>query len=58
MQDKIFNPFFTTKEPGEGTGLGLSVSKKIIDEHKGEIQVSSDAGSYTEFKLLFPSVKK
>ena len=51
---KIFQPFFTTKEPGKGTGLGLSVSKKILDEHKGTLEFSSNAGEGALFRLLMP----
>ena len=52
--NKIFNPFFTTKEPGEGTGLGLSVSNKIIEEHNGKMTVDSKVGKYTRFNISFP----
>ena len=51
---KIFQPFFTTKEPGKGTGLGLSVSKKILDEHKGTLEFFSNAGEGALFRLLVP----
>ncbi|MBF0317613.1 MAG: hypothetical protein HQL04_05500 [Nitrospirae bacterium] len=54
IRDKIFQPFFTTNDPGKGTGLGLSVSKKIIDEHGGKISVRSDAGGATIFKVTLP----
>jgi signal transduction histidine kinase len=50
----IFEPFFTTKPVGEGTGLGLAISKKIIDEHKGTIQVFSKLGEGTEFVIGLP----
>ncbi|HEY1986882.1 MAG TPA: ATP-binding protein [Terracidiphilus sp.] len=55
--DRIFQPFFTTKE-GRGTGLGLSLSKKIIDHHKGKIQVRSSVRpgkSGTAFQILLPA---
>jgi C4-dicarboxylate-specific signal transduction histidine kinase len=52
---KIFQPFFTTKEPGKGTGLGLSVSKKIIEEHKGTLDFFSNVGEGTVFRFVLPS---
>lgn len=55
IQDKIFNPFFTTKPTGEGTGLGLSLSYDIVvQEHKGELQVDSKEGTFTEFVIHLP----
>ncbi|HEX9005796.1 MAG TPA: ATP-binding protein, partial [Bacteroidota bacterium] len=52
IRDKIFNPFFTTKPPGVGTGLGLSLTYDIITgEHKGQIAVDSREGEYTEFVI-------
>ncbi|NCB98089.1 MAG: GHKL domain-containing protein [Bacteroidia bacterium] len=53
--DKVFNPFFTTKPAGQGTGLGLSLSFDIIvQEHKGEMRVDSKEGEYTEFVIIIP----
>ncbi|HSY74841.1 MAG TPA: ATP-binding protein, partial [Dongiaceae bacterium] len=54
--EKIFQPFFTTKEPGKGTGLGLSTSLSIAKNHDGFLTVSSEAGCGTEFKLFLPAV--
>ena len=55
IRDKIFNPFFTTKPPGEGTGLGLSLSHDIIvKQHGGEISFDSRLGEFTEFKVVIP----
>ncbi|MGB3536442.1 MAG: AAA family ATPase [Microcoleaceae cyanobacterium] len=47
IQDKIFQPFFTTKSAGEGSGLGLDIIKKIIDKHQGSIEFTSDPGNTT-----------
>ncbi len=54
IREKIFQPFFTTKEPGKGTGLGLSVSSKIIEEHKGRIELESNAGEGSTFRVILP----
>ncbi len=50
--DRIFNPFFTTKE--KGTGLGMAISKKIVEAHEGAIEVASEVGRGTEFKVTLP----
>jgi signal transduction histidine kinase len=52
--EKIFDPFYTTKEVGKGTGLGLSISYGIIKDHKGEIIVLSEPGEGAEFILKLP----
>ncbi len=55
VKDKIFNPFFTTKPSGEGTGLGLSMSHDIIvKQHGGSIEVETELGLFTEFKIVLP----
>jgi signal transduction histidine kinase len=54
---KIYDPFFTTKEVGKGTGLGLAVSYGIIQEHSGEIKVESRIGEGTTFHLIFPAAQ-
>jgi signal transduction histidine kinase len=55
VKEKIFNPFFTTKPPGEGTGLGLSMSHDIIvKQHGGSIDVETEPGLFTEFKIVLP----
>ncbi|MCP4147585.1 MAG: PAS domain S-box protein [bacterium] len=50
----IFEPYFTTKEPGEGTGLGLSMVHGIVKDHQGDISITSKPGEGTSFQLLFP----
>jgi signal transduction histidine kinase len=55
LVDKIYQPFFTTKPTGEGTGLGLSLSYDIITKsHNGEIKVESKEGEYALFKIILP----
>jgi signal transduction histidine kinase len=52
--DKIFQPFFTTKPSGEGTGLGLSLSYDIIKAHNGELKVETKEGEGAEFIIILP----
>jgi len=55
IKSRIFQPFFTTKPTGQGTGLGLSISYDIVTKgHNGTISVSSEAGTFTEFKIGLP----
>ena len=55
VKDNIFNPFFTTKEVGKGTGLGLPICYQIIvEKHHGQIQCSSQVGEGTEFLIELP----
>ncbi|MEO8891551.1 MAG: response regulator [Coleofasciculaceae cyanobacterium] len=53
IQSRIFEPFFTTKISGQGSGLGLDISKKIVEKHQGEIHVESQPGR-TIFKVCLP----
>jgi signal transduction histidine kinase len=55
VKEKMFNPFFTTKPAGEGTGLGLSMSHDIVvKQHGGTIHVDTEAGHFTEFIITLP----
>jgi signal transduction histidine kinase len=55
VKEKMFNPFFTTKPAGEGTGLGLSMSHDIVvKQHGGRIEVETEPGSFTEFTVTLP----
>jgi two-component system NtrC family sensor kinase len=55
VQEKMFNPFFTTKPAGEGTGLGLSMTHDIIvKQHGGRIDVATEPGQFTEFTIVLP----
>ncbi|MBU1852798.1 MAG: PAS domain S-box protein [Candidatus Omnitrophica bacterium] len=55
--DKIFEPFFTSKDTGKGTGLGLSITKNILDMHKAIIQVESELGKGTKFIITLQIAK-
>jgi signal transduction histidine kinase len=54
-RNKIFQPFFTTKPTGEGTGLGLSLSYDIIKAHGGELKVETKEGEGSEFIIQIPT---
>ena len=58
VKNKILEPFFTTKEVGKGTGLGVSISYGIIKDFEGDIQIDSQAGAGTTFHLSFPAFQE
>lgn len=58
FKKRIFDPFFTTREVGVGTGLGLSISHSIIKEHKGSVEVESEVGKGTTFRVYLPLYQK
>jgi signal transduction histidine kinase len=56
VRHRIYEPFFTTKEVGEGTGLGMSIVFKIIAEHNGKIEINSQPGKGAEFIITLPHI--
>ncbi len=57
VRKQIFEPFYTTKRPGEGTGLGLSLAEQIVEEHKGMIHIDTEIGKGTTFYVYFPVIE-
>jgi signal transduction histidine kinase len=55
IKEKIFQPFFTTKPTGQGTGLGLSLSYDIVKAHGGELKVETREGDGSEFLIVLPT---
>lgn len=54
--DRMFDPYFTTKNVGKGTGLGLALVDGIVKEHKGFIRVSSEPGRGSVFQVFWPTI--
>jgi signal transduction histidine kinase len=58
IQQQIFNPYFTTKEKGKGTGLGLAVVQGIVKSYNGAVTVESEAGKGARFDVYLPAIKR
>jgi two-component system NtrC family sensor kinase len=57
VRTKLFEPFFTTKDAGRGSGLGLSVSYRILEEHGGTLRLDEEAGPGAAFVIELPRVR-
>ena len=57
LLDKIFDPFFSTKSPEKGTGLGLATVRGIVRDHGGFVEVSTQPGQGTTFRVNLPAAK-
>ncbi|MFT5685154.1 MAG: signal transduction histidine kinase [Myxococcota bacterium] len=55
LRDRIFEPFYTTRPPGDGTGLGLPLARDILRRHGGDLRLASEPGAPTRFELLLPT---
>ncbi len=55
MLARVFDPFFTTKPPGQGTGLGLAIAQSIVTDHRGRIEVTSNVGKGSIFRVVVPT---
>jgi hypothetical protein len=58
VQDKLFEPYFTTKPVGKGIGIGLATCYTIVKNHRGEIQVTSEVGRGSAFRVFLPGLGK
>lgn len=56
LQERVFDPFYTTKPPGKGTGLGLWLVYSIVENHHGHVRLESEPGEYTRFHVEFPAI--
>ena len=58
LRDKVFEPFFSTKASGEGTGLGLSLCRRLVEDHAGQLSLESSSEAGASFKLVLPLVEE